>query len=59
MSDKTELLKMIDNAKIDIVLKRAGHVFDMAAQDDFFSAPLDLGDTRYSFTGRCTGQGQF
>ena len=45
--------------KIDVVLERAGHVFDMAAQDDFFDAPLDLGDTRYSFTGSCTGQGQF
>jgi hypothetical protein len=45
--------------KIDIVLERAGHVFDMAAQDDFFNAPFDLGDTRYSFSGTCTGQGSF
>lgn len=45
--------------KIDIVLERAGHVFDMAAQDDFFNTPFDLGDTPYSFTGTCTGQGQF
>jgi hypothetical protein len=45
--------------RIDIVLERAGHVVDMAAQDDFFSAPFDLGDTPYSFTGTCTGQGSF
>jgi hypothetical protein len=45
--------------KIDIVLERAGHVFDMAAQDDFFNAPFDLGDTQYSFTGTCMGQGSF
>jgi len=45
--------------KIDIVLERAGHVFDMAAQDDFFNARFDRGDTPYSFSGACTGQGQF
>jgi len=45
--------------KIDIVIERAGHVFDMAAQDDFFKAPFDRGDTKYSFIGTCTGQGSF
>jgi len=45
--------------KMDIVLERAGEVFDFASQDDFFSARSDSGDTPGSFTGSCTGQGQF
>ena len=44
---------------IDFVLERAGHVFDMAAQDDFSSALSDRGDTPFTLTGSCTGQGQF
>ena len=45
--------------KIDFVLERVAHVFDMAAQDDFFSAPSDRGYTPYTLTGSCMGQVSF
>jgi hypothetical protein len=45
--------------KVDFVLERQADVFDMAAQDDFFSARSDRGDTPYSFTGACTAQISF
>jgi len=35
--------------EIDFVLERQADVFDMAAQDDFFNARSDRGDTPYSF----------
>src|SRR5215469_8905198 len=45
--------------KLDFVLERQADVFDMAAQDDFFNAPKDRGDTVYSFRGTCTAQISF
>lgn len=45
--------------EIDFVLERQANVFDMAAQDDFFHARSDRGDTPYSFTGTCTAQISF
>jgi hypothetical protein len=45
--------------EIDFVLERQADLFDMAAQDDFFSARPDRGDTPYSFTGTCTAQISF
>jgi len=45
--------------KLDFVLERQAHVFDMAAQDDFFNAPRDRGDTVRSFTGACSAQISF
>jgi hypothetical protein len=45
--------------KLNFVLERAAMVFDFAAQDDFLSALWGPRDTRGSFTGSCTGQGQF
>jgi hypothetical protein len=49
----------IGKQNFDFVLERAAKVFDFAARDDFFRALLDSGDTQGSFTGSCTGQGQF
>jgi len=45
--------------KLDFVLERQADVFDMAAQDDFFNAPKDRGDTVYSLRGTCTAQISF
>ena len=45
--------------EIDFVLERQADVFDMAAQDDFFNARSDRGDTPSSFTGTCTAQISF
>ena len=45
--------------KLVFVLERAAMVFDFAAQDDFFSALWGRRDPGGSFTGSCTGQGQF
>jgi hypothetical protein len=45
--------------QIDFVLERQADVFDMAAQDDFFNAWSDRGDTPYSFRGTCTAQISF
>ncbi len=49
----------VGTQKMTFVLERAGHVFDMAAQDDFFSASSDGGDTPFTLTGSCQGQGKF
>jgi hypothetical protein len=46
--------------KFDFVLERQGHVWDVAAQDDFLSAPSDRRrDTPSSFTGYCNAQISF
>ena len=45
--------------EIDFVLERQADVFDMAAQDEFFRARSDRGDTPFTFTGTCTAQISF
>jgi hypothetical protein len=57
--DCTKLSSKFGTLEVDFVLERASQVFDFAGQDDSFSARSGRRSTWSSFTGACTGQGQF
>ena len=58
-SDCTQLSSKFGTQEVDFVLERASMVFDFAGQDDSFSTRSGRRSTWSSFTGSCTGQGQF
>ena len=55
----SKLAKKIGTQKVDYVLERAAMVFDFAGQNNFSSPMSNLRGSWSSFTGACTGQGQY
>jgi len=58
-SDCSKLSKKVGTQKVDYVLERAAMVFDFAGQNNFSGPLSNLRGSWSSFTGACTGQGQF